>query len=84
MLKLVDSPTAVGALGSSPREVRKTFSMVLLEDCLSVFQYDISQQVYEASREMVLVCQHSYDLLARSEHRSTGSNPVCFAKFCKS
>jgi hypothetical protein len=26
----VDSPTAVGAKGSSPLEVRKTFSMVLL------------------------------------------------------
>ena len=27
----VDSPTAVGVKGSSPLEVRKTFSMVLLE-----------------------------------------------------
>ena len=28
---MVDSPTAVGVKGSSPLEVRKTFSMVLLE-----------------------------------------------------
>ena len=29
--EMVDSPTAVGVKGSSPLEVRKTFSMVLLE-----------------------------------------------------